>query len=87
MNAKKGACNEARSSEEEHVGMLDSMRKGDFEHSNEESNGNSSDEEENQLPMCGRKGDSENLNENEKNINEEEYIGRRKCRTNGTFDK
>ena len=45
---KKGACNEESSSEEEHVGMRDSMRKGDFEHSNEESNGNSSDEEENQ---------------------------------------
>ena len=42
------------------------MRKGDFEHSNEESNGNSSDEEENQLPMSGRKGDDENLNEKEK---------------------
>ena len=35
LNVKKGACNETRSSEEEHVGMLDSMRKGDFEHSNE----------------------------------------------------
>ena len=33
-NAKKGACNKARSSEEEHVGMRDIMRKGDFEHSN-----------------------------------------------------
>ena len=66
MNAKKGACNEASSSEEEHVGMRDSMRKGDFKHSNKESNGNSSDEEENQLPMCGRKGDAENLNEKEK---------------------
>ena len=43
--------------------MRDNMRKGDFEHSNEESNGNSSDEEENQLPMSGRKGDDENLNE------------------------
>ena len=63
MNAKKCACNEARSSEEEHVGMRDSMRKGDFEHSNKESNGNSSDEEENKLPMYGRKGDAENLNE------------------------
>ena len=42
------------------------MRKGDLEHSNEESNGNISDEEENQLPMCGRKGDAENLNEKEK---------------------
>ena len=42
--------------------MCDSIRKGDFEHSNEESNGNSSDEEENQLHMSGRKGDDENLN-------------------------
>ena len=42
------------------------MRKGDFEHSNEESNGNSSDEEENPLHMCGRKGDAEILNEKEK---------------------
>ena len=50
-------------SKEEHVGMRDSMRKGDFEHSNEESKGNSSDEEENQLPKCGRRGDAENLNE------------------------
>ena len=46
--------------------MRDIMRKGDFEHSNEESNGNSSDEEENQLHMCGRKGDAENVNEGEK---------------------
>ena len=61
-NAKKGACNESRSSEEEHVGMRDSRRKGDFEHSNEESNRKSSDEEENQLPKCGRKGGAENLN-------------------------
>ena len=34
-NAKKGACNEAGRSEEEHVGMRDIMIKGDFEHSNE----------------------------------------------------
>ena len=66
LNAIFFAWNEASSSEEEHVGMRDSMWKGDFEHSNEESNGNSSDEEENQLPMCGRKGDAENLNEKEK---------------------
>ena len=46
--------------------MRDSRRKGGFEHSNEESNGNSSDEEENQLPTCGRKGDAENLNEKKK---------------------
>ena len=68
MNAKKGACNEESSSEEEHVGMRDSMRKGDFEHSNEESNGNSSNEEENKLPMCGNKGDAEILNGKEKKI-------------------
>ena len=57
-NAKKGACNEARSSEEEHVGMRDSRRKGDFEPTNEESNGNITDEEENQLPQCDRKVDA-----------------------------
>ena len=45
--------------------MRDSMRKGDFEHSNKESNGNSRNEEENQLPMCGRKGTAENLNKKE----------------------
>ena len=51
--------------------MRDSRRKGDFEHSNEESNGNSSDEGENQLPKCGRKGDTENLNDKKKKtINE-----------------
>ena len=43
--------------------MRDSMRKGDFEHSNEESNGKSSDEKENKLLKCGRKGDAEILNE------------------------
>ena len=58
---KKGACNEARSSWNEHVGMRDNMRKCDFEHSKEESNGNSTDEEENQLPMCGRKGNAKHL--------------------------
>ena len=64
------------------------MRKGDFEHSNEESNGNSTDEEENQLPKCGRKGDAENLNEKKKkNINEEEQIGIRKCRRKIRIDK
>ena len=48
--------------------MRDSMRKVDFEHSNEGSNGNSSDEEYNQLPKCGRKGDAENINEKKKKI-------------------
>ena len=75
-------------SEEEHVGMRDIMRKGDFKHSNKESNGNSSDEEENQLPMCGRKGDAENLNEKKKkNINEEEEIGILKFRIKSPIDK
>ena len=55
--------------------MRDSMRKGDFEHSNEESNGNSSDEEENQLPKYGRKDDAENLDKKKKlNINEEDEL-------------
>ena len=66
--------------------MRDSMRKGDFENSNEESNGNSSDVEENQLPMCGSKGDAENFNE-KKYLNEEEDIGIRKCRTKSPIDK
>ena len=48
--------------------MRDSMRKGDFEHSNEESNGKRSDEEENQLPISGRKGDDGNLKEKEKKL-------------------
>ena len=63
------------------------MRKGDFEHSNKESNGNSSNEEENQLPMCGSKGDADHLNEKGKNINEEEDIGIRKFRTKSPIDK
>ena len=46
--------------------MHDNRRNGDFDHSNEESNGKSSDEEENKLPTCGRKGDAENLNEKKK---------------------
>ena len=35
----------SRISEEEHVGIHNSRRNGDFHHSNKESNGNSSDEE------------------------------------------
>ena len=35
LNAKKGACSEASSSEEEDVGMSKSSRKGDFEHTKE----------------------------------------------------
>ena len=62
------------------------MRKGNFEHSNEESNGNSSDEEENQLYMCGRKGDAVILNK-KKNINEEKDIEIRKCRRKIPIDK
>ena len=42
---------------------------------------------ENQLPVSGRKGDAENLNEKEININEEEYILRRKCRGKSPIDK
>ena len=56
---KKGACNESSSSEEEDVGISKSRRKGDFEHTNEESNGKSSEEEEIKLPKCGKKGDAE----------------------------
>ena len=41
------------------MGIRDNMRKVDFENSNEESDGNSSNEEENQLPMSGGKGDDE----------------------------
>ena len=67
--------------------MRDIMRKCDFEHSNEESNENSSDEKENQLPKGGREGDTENLNEKKKNINEEEDIGIRKCRRKSPIDK
>ena len=38
--------------------------------------------------MSGSKGDAETLNEKErKNINEEEDIGRRKCRTKSPIDK
>ena len=63
MNEKKGACNEARVSKEEDVGMCYSRRKGNFEPTNQESNGKMSDEEDNQLPECGRKGDGKILNE------------------------
>ena len=62
-NAKKGACNEASSSEEVDVGMRKSRRKGDFEHTKEVSNGKSSEEEEIKLPQRGRKDDVKNLNE------------------------
>ena len=68
--------------------MRDSRRKGDFEHSNKESNENSSDEEENQLRKCGRKGDAENLNEKKKeNISKGEDIGIHKCRRKSRIDK
>ena len=58
LNAKKCAFNEARSSEEEDVGMRNSRRKVYFEHTNKESNGKSSEEEEIKLPKCSRKGDA-----------------------------
>ena len=61
--------------------MCNSRRKGVFEHTNEESNGKSSEEEEIELSKCGRKGDAKNLNEKTKeSISEEEEIGIRKCR-------
>ena len=65
-DAKKGACNEARISEEEDVGMRNSRRKGDFEHTNKELDGKSSEEGEIKLPKCGRKCGAENLNEKNK---------------------
>ena len=68
--------------------MRDSSIKGDFDHTNEESNGKISDEEEIQLPNYGRKGDAENLNKKKKeNISEEEEIGIRKCRRKSRIDK
>ena len=68
--------------------MHDSRINGEFDHSNEESNGKSIDEEENQLLKCGRKGDVENLNGKKKNnINEEEEIRIRKCRRKSPIDK
>ena len=71
-NAKKCACNESRISEEGDVGIRNSRRKGDFDHTNEESNWKSSEEEEIKLLKCGRKGDAKNLNERTKeNISEE----------------
>ena len=87
LNAKKGACSDASSSEEEDVGILKSRRKGDFEHTDEESNGKSSEEEEIKLPKCGRKGDVKILNEEtKKSIGEEEGIGIRKCRRKSRID-
>ena len=69
---------------------------GDFDYTNKESNGKSSEEdgiklpncdrkgseeEQIKLPKCGRKGDVKNLNEETKeSISEEEDIGIRKCR-------
>ena len=43
--------------------MRNIRRKGDFEHTNEESNWKISEEEEIKLPKCGKKGDTEILNE------------------------
>ena len=68
--------------------MHDSRINSDYDHSNEESNGKSSDVEENQLPKCGRKGDAENLNGKKlEKINEEEEIRIRKCRRKSRIDK
>ena len=52
--------------------MRNIKRKGDFEQTNKESNGKSSEEEEIKLPKCSRKGEAENSNEKEnENIIEE----------------
>ena len=68
--------------------MSKSRRKGDFEHTNEESNGTSSEEEEIKLPKRGGKDDIKNLNEKTKeSISEEEDIGIRKCRRKSRIDK
>ena len=66
LECKKGACGEASSSEEEDVGMRKSRRKGDFEHTKEESNGKNIEEEEIKLPKCGSKGDVKIINEETK---------------------
>ena len=56
MNAKKGSCSEASSSEEEDIGIRKGRRKGDFENTNKELNGSISEEEEIKSPKCGIKG-------------------------------
>ena len=45
LNAKTGSCSEANSSEEEDIGMRQGRRKSDFDSTNEELNGSSSEEE------------------------------------------
>ena len=68
--------------------MRNSRIKGDFQHTNEESNGKSSEEEDIKLPKCDRKGDAKTLNEKTKeNISEEEEIGIRKYRRKSRTDK
>ena len=72
---------------EEDVIIFNSKRKCYFEHTNKESNGNSSEEEEIKLPKCGRKGEAKNLNEKTKeNISEYEEIVIRKCRRKSRID-
>ena len=56
LNAKTGSCSEASSIEEEDIGMHKGRRKSDFENTNEELNGSSSEEEEIISPKCDRKG-------------------------------
>ena len=46
LNVKTGSYSEASSSEEEDVGMRKGRRKSDFENTNEELNGSTSEEEE-----------------------------------------
>ena len=60
----------------------------DFEHTNEESHGKSSEEEVIKLTKCGRRGDVKILiGKIKESISEEEEIGIRKCRRESRIDK
>ena len=72
MNAKTGSCSEASSSEEEDIGMINGMRKNNFENTNKELNGKRIEQEEIKSPKCGRKGNIETVNEETKESNSEE---------------
>ena len=81
LNGKTGGCSEARSIEDEDIGMRKGRRKSDFENTNKELNGSSIWEEEIKSPKCGRKGNVGTVNGETKERNiEEEEIGIRKCR-------
>ena len=67
--------------------MCKSKRKRNFEHTNKESDGKSSEEEDIKSPKCGREGEVKNINEETKeSISEEEDIGIRKCRRKSRID-